>query len=67
MKPQDQYFKFIRWEDADGLYVGYCPDNSHLGCGWGHPSCRQRTAVAVGRVTPPGPLSNFRAGVKYPG
>jgi len=26
MKPQDQYLKFVRWEEADGLYVGYCPD-----------------------------------------
>jgi predicted RNase H-like HicB family nuclease len=26
MKPQDQYLKFIRWEELDGLYVGYCPD-----------------------------------------
>ncbi len=26
MKPEDQYLKFIRWEEADRLYVGYCPD-----------------------------------------
>ena len=26
MKDQDQYLKFVQWEDADGLYVGYCPD-----------------------------------------
>ena len=26
MKPQDQYLKFVRWEEADSLYVGYCPD-----------------------------------------
>ena len=26
MKPQDQYLKFIRWEEQDKLYVGYCPD-----------------------------------------
>ena len=26
MKAQDQYLKFVRWEEADGLYVGYCPD-----------------------------------------
>ena len=26
MKPQDQYLKFVRWEETDGLYVGYCPD-----------------------------------------
>ena len=26
MKAQDQYLKFVRWEDADQLYVGYCPD-----------------------------------------
>lgn len=26
MKAQDQYLKFVRWEDADRLYVGYCPD-----------------------------------------
>jgi len=26
MKPQDQYLQFVRWEDEDGLYVGYCPD-----------------------------------------
>jgi predicted RNase H-like HicB family nuclease len=26
MKKEDQYLKFVRWEDQDGLYVGYCPD-----------------------------------------
>ena len=26
MKAHDQYLKFVRWEEADGLYVGYCPD-----------------------------------------
>ncbi len=26
MKPRDQYLKFVRWEEDDGLYVGYCPD-----------------------------------------
>lgn len=26
MKAQDQYLKFVRYEEADGLYVGYCPD-----------------------------------------
>ena len=26
MKPQDQYLKFVRWDDDDDLYVGYCPD-----------------------------------------
>ena len=26
MKAQDQYLKFVRWEDDDSLYVGYCPD-----------------------------------------
>ena len=26
MKLQDQYLRFVRWEEADGLYVGYCPD-----------------------------------------
>ena len=26
MKPQDQYLKFVRWEETDRLYVGYCPD-----------------------------------------
>ena len=26
MKPQDQYLKFVRWEEEDRLYVGYCPD-----------------------------------------
>jgi predicted RNase H-like HicB family nuclease len=26
MKAQDQYLKFVRWEEKDGLYVGYCPD-----------------------------------------
>lgn len=26
MKAQDQYLKFVRWEEEDGLYVGYCPD-----------------------------------------
>ena len=26
MKAQDQYLKFVRWEEADQLYVGFCPD-----------------------------------------
>ena len=26
MKPHDRYLKFVRWEDADNAYVGYCPD-----------------------------------------
>lgn len=26
MKTQDQYLQFVRWEEDDGLYVGYCPD-----------------------------------------
>jgi hypothetical protein len=26
MKAQDRYLKFVRWEEADSLYVGYCPD-----------------------------------------
>ena len=26
MKAQDRYLKFVRWEEADRMYVGYCPD-----------------------------------------
>lgn len=26
MKAQDRYLKFVRWEEGDSLYVGYCPD-----------------------------------------
>ena len=26
MKAEDRYLKFVRWEDDDRLYVGYCPD-----------------------------------------
>ena len=26
MKPEDRYLKFIRWEEEDQSYVGYCPD-----------------------------------------
>jgi len=26
MREQDQYLKFVKWEEADGVYVGYCPD-----------------------------------------
>ncbi len=26
MKAQDQYLKFVRWEEQDQLYIGYCPD-----------------------------------------
>lgn len=26
MKPQDRHLKFVRWEESDHLYVGYCPD-----------------------------------------
>ena len=26
MKAQDQYLKFVKWEETDALYAGYCPD-----------------------------------------
>ncbi|HCV99000.1 MAG TPA: pilus assembly protein HicB [Verrucomicrobiales bacterium] len=26
MKAQDQYLKFVKLEETDALYVGYCPD-----------------------------------------
>ena len=26
MKTEDQYLKFVRWNEEDSLYVGYCPD-----------------------------------------
>ena len=26
MKPEDQYLKFVLWNEEDQLYVGYCPD-----------------------------------------
>lgn len=26
MKPEDRYLKFVRWDEEDRLYVGYCPD-----------------------------------------
>ena len=26
MTLQDQYLKFVQWEEAEGVYVGYCPD-----------------------------------------
>ncbi len=26
MKAEDQYLKFVRWAEDDGVYVGYCPD-----------------------------------------
>ena len=26
MKAQDRYLKFVRWEEDDGVYAGYCPD-----------------------------------------
>ncbi len=26
MKTEDRYLKFVRWSEADALYVGYCPD-----------------------------------------
>jgi hypothetical protein len=26
MKVQDNYLRFVKWEEADQLYVGYCPD-----------------------------------------
>lgn len=26
MKAEDRYLKFVRWEEDDRLYVGYCPD-----------------------------------------
>ena len=26
MKSEDQYLKFVQWNEADAVYVGYCPD-----------------------------------------
>lgn len=26
MKQHDRYLRFVRWEEADRSYVGYCPD-----------------------------------------
>jgi hypothetical protein len=26
MKTQDRYLKFVRWEEDNHIYVGYCPD-----------------------------------------
>jgi predicted RNase H-like HicB family nuclease len=26
MRTEDQYLKFVRWEEEDKAYVGYCPD-----------------------------------------
>jgi hypothetical protein len=26
VKEQDRYLRFVRWAEADRLYVGYCPD-----------------------------------------
>ena len=26
MKTEDQYLRFVRWNEEDNLYVGYCPD-----------------------------------------
>lgn len=26
MKTEDRYLKFVRWNEEDGVYVGYCPD-----------------------------------------
>jgi len=26
VKVQDRYLRFVRWAEADRLYVGYCPD-----------------------------------------
>ena len=26
MRAHDRYLKFVRWEEPDCLYVGYCPD-----------------------------------------
>jgi hypothetical protein len=26
MNATDRYLKFVQWNEADSLYVGYCPD-----------------------------------------
>jgi len=26
MKAEDKYLRFVRWEEEDRAYVGYCPD-----------------------------------------
>ncbi len=54
MKAQDQYLKFVRWEEDDGLYVGYCPDLFPFG-GVCHGSTeedayRQLCALVAGEV-----------------
>ena len=42
MKPQDEYLQFVRWSEADGAYVGFCPDLFPAGG-----VCHGRTAVAA--------------------
>jgi len=67
MKPQDQYLKFIRWEDADGLYVGYCPDNSHLGCRVGAPGLQAEDCDRCRPGDPTRPSVEFSSGCKISG
>jgi hypothetical protein len=26
MKPADSYLRFVKWNDEDECYIGYCPD-----------------------------------------
>ena len=26
MKPEDRYYRFVRWSDEDQCNIGYCPD-----------------------------------------
>ncbi|HEY3862262.1 MAG TPA: hypothetical protein VGO59_10275 [Verrucomicrobiae bacterium] len=26
MNAEDQYLKFVPWNEVDGLYIGFCPD-----------------------------------------
>ena len=36
MKTEDQYLRFVRWNEEDKIYVGYCPDLFPWGgvCHW---------------------------------
>jgi len=65
MKAQDQYLKFVRWEEQDALYVGYCPNLFPWG-GVCHGTTEEEAYRALCALVPEEVEELLRAGKELP-
>ena len=49
MKTEDQYFKFVLWNEDDSLYIGYCLDLSFPGEGCAMATSKRRRITNCAR------------------